>query len=199
MADIEMYIMVFGGMIVAASTLEAAYRPGSFHRLLFGLSAIAMLCLWVFVIFGGGVAEVSYGPYFVRFDITKIVYIIMFGISLKALLVIQTYSVSRKAEEQRAREQRASLAKKRIELAQVQSKTRPRPKPVHAEAVKSFSDFSKAEYEVTADDLVGYSPLKVSTPLPEGMKECEICGTRAPVKDYVCKNCGAWFPSDTIR
>src|SRR3989339_1251111 len=73
MSEIGTFVMFFGGMIVASSTLEAIHRPGTYKRLLFGMCGLAFVGMGMFVIFGGGIAEFSYGPYFVRFDITKIV------------------------------------------------------------------------------------------------------------------------------
>lgn len=101
MSQINAYVMFFGVMIVAASTLEAGNKPGTFKRMLFGLSALAFICMWLFVIFGGGIAEFTYGPYHVRFDLTMIVYIMLAGISLKGLLIVDIYAVNKsKLEEQ---------------------------------------------------------------------------------------------------
>lgn len=194
MTDIETFVLFFGGMIAAASTLEAYYRPGTYKRLLFGLTAIGFLCMWFFVIFGGGVAEIDFGPFFFHFDMSKIVYIILFGMSLKGLLILQTFSVSRRAEEERARKSRVEQAKAKRVREKARAKARAPPPPP---SPFSFADMSKTEFEVTADDSVGFAQHVAPRPVPEGMKACEICGTKAPLKDYVCRNCGAWFPKDS--
>ena len=184
-----MYVMFFGGMIVASSTLEAAHRPGTHLRMLFGLSAIAFVCLWFFVVFGGGIAEITYGPYFVKFDMSKIVYIIIFGLSLKGLLVVSTFSDHKEAERERAR-------KKRLEAAAIRERaTRPKPTPRPRSA--SFASMRRAAFEVTADDEIDHAPAMPPRPAAKGMKVCEVCGAEAPVKDYVCRNCGEWFHSDS--
>ena len=194
--NINSYIIFFGGMIVASSTLEAINRPGTYKRMLFGLTALAFLCLWIFVIFGGGVAEVKFGPYFIRFDMSKIVYIILLGVSLKGLLVVSTFTAGRKFEEQRARKRRLERVKaRRVPETTVQ----PRPHPHQTKPVFMFANFEKTEFEVTADDLVGYAPSPPERPVPKGMKVCEICGVNAPTKDYVCRNCGAWFPRESVE
>ncbi|HUS56621.1 MAG TPA: hypothetical protein VMY17_01205 [Thermoplasmata archaeon] len=195
MENIKMYVIFFGGMIVASSTLEAIYRPGSYKRVLFGLSAIAFICMWFFVIFGGGVAEIHYGPYFIRFDMTYLVYIILVGLSLKSLLVLATFSEHRRIEEERARKRRVELAKARAAAA--------RSKRTESVAERtpriSFGDMLRAEFEVSADDEIGSAPGMPPRPTPKGMKVCEVCGAKAHTKDYVCRNCGGWFPSDSIK
>jgi uncharacterized membrane protein len=193
--NIGLYVLFLGGMITASSTLEAAHRPGTYKRLMFGLAALALVCVWVFVIFGGGVAEViDYGPYdMIRLDLTKIVYIVLVGISLKGLLVFQTFSVGRKHEEEQARQRRVELARRRA----AESKPRPAPKASKSDAY--FSTFSKVEFEVTADDAIGFSELPQKKVLSPGMKRCEVCGAEAPTRDYVCRSCGAWFPSDSVE
>lgn len=194
MPEIEGFVVFFGGMIVAASTLESAHRAGTYKRLLFGLSALVFVCMWLFVIFGGGMAEFSYGPYFVRMDLTKIVYIILAGVSLKGVLVYMTFSAHRRAEVERARKKRAEEAERAREEAALVKRRR----PAHAAPRAAFSDFSSAEFEVTADDEVGYTPAPNAKDAAKGMKICEVCGASAPTKDYVCKNCGSWFPADSV-
>ena len=189
MPSIEMYIMFFGGMIVASSTIEAANRPGTYKRMLFGLFAIAFVCLWFFVVFGGGIAEMNYGPYFVRFDITKIVYIVLFGLSLKCLLVISTFKDHRGAELERARKRRAEIALRKAQGS--------RPLPTPTPRTARFASMISQEFEVSADDEIGYAPAMPPRPIAKGKKVCEICGAEAAAKDYVCRNCGEWFPSDS--
>ena len=189
MPYIRMYIMFFGAMIVASSTLEAANRVGTYKRMLFGLSAISFVCLWFFVVFGGGIAEFTYGPYFVKFDMSMIVYIVIFGLSLKGLLIISTFGDYREQERERARKRMAELAKKKTKGTRV-----PAPSPRRA---PSFSSMTPAAFEVSADDMIGYAPTMPPRPMAKDRKVCEICGAEASVKDYVCRNCGEWFPSDS--
>ena len=189
MPDIRMYIMFFGGMIVASSTIEAANRPGTYKRMLFGLFAIAFVCLWFFVVFGGGIAEISFGPYFVRFDISKIVYIILFGLSLKCLLVVSTFKDHRRAELKRVRKRRAELAQKRVQGS--------RPLPTPQPRISKFASMISQEFEVSAADEIGYAPSMPPRPIAKDKKVCEVCGAEAAIKDYVCRNCGEWFPSDS--
>ncbi|HUV62084.1 MAG TPA: hypothetical protein VMW71_07985 [Thermoplasmata archaeon] len=189
MANIEVYIMFFGGMIVASSTLEAANRPGTWKRLLFGLTAVAFVCLWFFVVFGGGIAELTYGPYFVRFDITKIVYIVIVGLSLKGLMVMSVFADQRHAEKERVRKRKADIARKRADGS--------RPLPTPQPRMKDFASFRSEEFEVTADDEIGYAPAMPPRPLAKGKKVCAICGAEAAAKDYVCRNCGEWFSADS--
>ncbi|HIH02064.1 TPA: hypothetical protein HA259_08400 [Thermoplasmata archaeon] len=189
MSDIKMYVMFFGGMIVASSTLEVAHRPGTHLRMVFGLSAIAFVCLWFFVVFGGGIAEITYGPYFVKFDMSKIVYIIIFGLSLKSLLVVSTFSDFKEAEMERARKRRLEAAEKRARAS--------RPKPPPQPRSSPFASMRRAAFEVTADDEIDHAQAMPPRPAAKGMKVCEICGAEAPVKDYVCRNCGEWFQSDS--
>ncbi len=192
--DIELYVLFFGGMITAASTLECVHRPGTWKRLLYGLSALAFLCLWTFVIFGGGVAEFSYGPYHIRFDMSNIVYIMILGMSLKGLLVIETFSSNRYSarEEQRRLREATALANSEPRARKIRAGARVRP----AAAASSFAAFSKMAFEVTPDDDVGFSPPLPSEPVRRtaSAKECPICGEKASHKALTCKNCGAWFP-----
>lgn len=193
MDSIELYVVFFGGMIVASSTMEAAHRPGTYKRLLFGLVALVFVAVWLFVVFGGGVAEFTYGPYFVRFDMTKIVYIVMAGVSLKALLVAMTFTSGRRAELERARKRRVEEAERR--RSQTARAKKAQRMPARAAA---FESLRSADFEVTADDEVGYTSAPHLKDLPKGFKICEVCGAQSPTKDYVCKNCGSWFPPDSV-
>lgn len=187
MPDLRNYILFFGGMIVAASTLECANKPGTYKRLLFGLSALAFICLWLFVIFGGGIAQFSYGPYVVRFDMSKIVYIMLVGLSLKGLLVINTFSTNKPliVEQERRQRQEEMVAPTTALPA-----PRRRPKPSGPE----LSAFSKMAFDVTPDDSVGYTSQPPTDP-SLAYKQCPVCGAKASPNETTCKNCGAWFSS----
>jgi hypothetical protein len=186
MPNLVTYVLIIGCMIVGASTLECANRPGTYKRLLFGLSAVAFVCFWTFVLFGGGVAEFSYPPYDVRFDMSKILYIVLFGIALKALLVIQTFASNKHlvVEEQVSRK-----AVRIMRAAPALPKARP------ASRTPTFASLSKAGFRVTGDDEVGYEPPPPSTPKAavQDYKECPVCGVKASLKETTCKHCGAWF------
>jgi len=185
MPGLETYILVIGGLIVGASTLECANKPGTYKRLLFGLFAVAFVIFWTFVLFGGGVAKYDYGPYNVSFDMSKILYIVMAGLSLKGLLVIQTFSSNR---HQVAKEQ-ALLAEQAVE--------RPAARRRAAAWTPQFEALTKAPFRVTGDDEVGYEPPAQREPVQQ-WKECPVCGVKASLKETTCKHCGAWF-SDPYR
>jgi len=198
MPDIKLYIIFFGGMITVASTLEASNKPGTWKRLLFGLVAVAFVCMWLYIALGGGIAEFTYGPYFVRFDMSKIVYIMLFGASLKGLMVYSTFSTHKHYlddQERRRKEERAAE----------RAPARPKPLPRRKPSAPEFSTMSKMAFEVSHDDSVGYAPPPPPPPEPKPLqralafKECPICGAKASPKEMTCKHCGAWFPRDTIR
>jgi hypothetical protein len=205
MGSIAEYVTFYGGMIVAASTLEAMNKPGTYKRLLFGLGALTFVCMWMFVVFGGGIAEFTYGPYHVRFDITSILYIMLIGISLKGLLVFQTFSGNRHSIREEEREKTREIAEEREAAARAR-------KPARVRSTNpSFSSMSKVAFEVTSDDSVGYSPPP--PPLPEPAhapkttktghavrsKECPVCGERVPGNATECPACGAWFSKESFR
>ena len=200
MPNIVQYILFFGGMITAASTLETANKPGTFKRLLFGLSALAFVCLWLFVILGGGVATFEYGPYFVRFDMSKIVLIMLLGISLKGLLVVSTYTTHKSYLEEKERQRKAETRATREQEAA-------RKKLVAKQKASgpSLSRMSKVSFQVTADDSIGYSSEEHATEQPHhhertlAVKTCAVCGAKASPKETVCKNCGAWFEHGSYR
>jgi len=188
--DIEMYVCFIGGMIVASSTLESYNRPGTYKRMLFGLSALAFLCLWMFAVFGGGVAEFSYPPYLISFDMSKIVYIILVGLSLKGLLIVQTFSTWRQSElshERKAEEARAA-AMKRLERETSPRSSRP-----------AFASYRRMEYSVTPDDEVGFAERLPSSRPGPGQVECPVCGHACPAESHVCDNCGAWLRAGSGR
>lgn len=197
--DIQGYILFFGGMIVFASTLECVHRPGTWKRLLYGMTALAFVCLWTFVIFGGGVAEFRYGPYDVRFDMSKLVYIMVVGLSLKGLLVINTFNENKYSARSEQRHMRQATALADAESRARKSGVRARARP--AAAASSFAAFSKMAFEVTHDDYVGFSSPLPRTPIKRTLasKECPICGAKAAPRELTCKNCGAWFPKDSVR
>jgi len=200
MPQIGLYIIFFGGMITAASTLESANKPGTFKRLLFGLSALAFVCLWMYVIMGGGVATFQYGGYVVHFDMSKIVLIMLFGISLKGLLVVSTYTTHKAYLEEKERQQKSEARALRDEEVA-------RKKLVAKQKVSgaSLSRMSKVAFQVTADDSVGYSPAPAAERTSHhhertlAFKTCPVCGAKASQKDAVCKNCGAWFEHGSLR
>ncbi len=192
MPNIGLYVLFFGTMIAVASTVESANKVGSYKRMLFGLTALAFICMWLFVLFGGGVAEFSYGPYHVRFDMSKIVYIMLAGISLKGLLIVSTFTAHRD-----------SFTKEERRLA-AEEKPRPavRAKVVSARrrAPPSFESMSRVPYDVTHDEGVGYSP---PPPRPAqrtlSQKACPVCGSKVSPSERTCKNCGAWISKGPLR
>lgn len=197
MPEIKTYIIFFGGMIAASSTLEAINKPGTFKRLLFGWTALAFVCMWLFVIFGGGVAQFTYGAYTVHFDISKIVYIMLLGISLKGLLVYSTYSTHKHILRAQEREKKLETLKERAAVRQ-------KPTPRRRSAVPSFESLSKMAFEVTPDEAVGYEPPPPPPPPPRhertlASKTCPICGAKASPSEVACRNCGAWFSKETVR
>lgn len=198
MPEIRLYIIFFGVMITSASTLESINKPGTFRRMLFGLSSLAFICLWLFVVFGGGIANFRWGPYFVEFDMSKIVYIMLFGVSLKAVQVMDTYGVHRhriveeeKLEKLRAEKKRAAARKQAV--------------PRRKAPGYSFSGMSKVAYQVTPDEEIGSSEgiaghADATAPSlrdDQRRKECPICGEPVRQSDTVCKSCGAWISRPT--
>lgn len=200
MAEIDTYIIFFGLMIVAAATIESANKPGTFKRLLFGLSALAFVCMWLFVVFGGGISNFTYGPYFVEFDMTKIVYIMLVGVSLKGLLVVDVYSKARHRIKEEEKEERR-------ELAQAKAEARAKAQARRKRAAPAMAGMSKVAYEVTPDDDVGFAepapePAPVAAPESTSVarvKECPVCGERIRSTDTICKNCGAWLSHGSSR
>jgi len=194
--NITTLIVFFGVLIVSASTLEVANKAGSYKRMLFGLSALAFVCFWTFVLFGGGIAEFEYGPYAVSFDMTKILYIIIIGLSLKGLLVVSTFTTSRGSFQEQERQRRDQESRARA----AEKKTRT---AARSYSIPSLSVMSKVAFEVTGDDDVGYSkgpvPDKTTPPPSVNIKTCPVCGAHANPKDYTCKACGAWFYDDLLK
>ncbi len=191
MANIQMYVAFLGGMIVASSTLEAFYRPGTHKRMLFGLSTLAFVCLWFFAVFGGGIAQFSYPPYFIRFDISKIVYIIIVGLSLKSLLVVQTFRTWKHAEVERARKQRAEAEARKAAPA--------RRVVRRVVGASSFESMTRVEYKVTADDEIGVASRLPAKSRGTRGTECPVCSLACAPGDLVCKNCGAWLKHGKIK
>ncbi len=186
MPGLETFILAIGGLIVFASTLECANKPGTYKRLLFGLCAVAFVCLWTFVLFGGGVAEYDFAPYYVSFDMSKILYIVIAGLSLKGLLVIETYSSNKHL-----------IAKEQARLAETEKTPRPVVRRKSAAWAPQFEALTKAPFKVTGDDEVGYEPPRKMESVND-WKECPVCGVKASLKETTCKHCGAWF-SDPYR
>jgi hypothetical protein len=212
MEQINQYVLFFGGMVVAASTLEAMNKPGTFKRMLFGLGSLAFACMWLFVIFGGGISEFTYGPYHVRFDMTPLVYIMLVGVSLKGMLVIDSYAVNKGKlleHDRRAKEEKEQAKK---EAARARQAARLRG------TSPDFSAYSKVKYEVTHDEsIVGHEPPPPPPPPPPlpsepsaspsgakatrtvKFKVCPVCGERALANETVCRSCGAWFSRGSFR
>lgn len=198
MPDIKTYMMFFGGMIAASSTLEAINKPGTFKRLLFGWSALGFVCMWLFVIFGGGVTQFTYGAYTVQFDISKIVYIMLVGVSLKGLLVLSTYRTHKRMLEDEAKQKKLEALREKT--------SRRRPSARRRTASPVFESFSKMAYEVTPDDAIGYVPPPPPPPMQAkhqqrtlAHKICPVCGAETAPHEPSCRNCGAWFSKETVR
>jgi len=187
LGNILEYTLFFGGLIVAASTLEVMNRPGTFKRMFFGLSSLAFLCLWLFVVFGGGIASFTYYPYLVKFDMSKIVYIMLLGIALKGLLVVRIYSDNKHliVEQKETKQGGVFLGV-----------GRPLPnKPVaRRTATHAFGAMSRVAYEVTGDEDVG-SAVHSRPPIgsTEAAGVCPVCGASVGPKDPMCPSCGAWL------
>lgn len=173
LGNIVAYTLLFGGMIVAASTLEVMNRPGTFKRMFFGLSSLAFLCLWLFVVFGGGVASFAFHPYYVKFDMSKIVYIMLLGIALRSLLVIRTYSDNK-------------------HLIAEQKPAPPKP-AMRRTATPAFGSMSRVAYEVTGDEDVRSAVQRPPIGSGEPTGICPVCGAPVGPKDPMCSSCGAWL------
>lgn len=189
LGNIVEYTLCFGGLIVAASTLEVMNRPGTFKRMFFGLSGLAFLCLWLFVIFGGGIASFTLFPYVVKFDMSKIVYIMLVGIALRSLLVVRVYSDNKHLITDE-KEKKASFA-----LFRAAEPKPPLRKPLtRRTATPAFGSMSRVAYEVTGDDGVG-SAVQPRPPLAPGEDTgaCPVCGAPVGPKDPMCSSCGAWL------
>jgi len=199
MGNLEEYTTGFGALVVAASTLEAMNRPGTFRRLLFGLTTLAFIGLWLYVIFGGGLVAFDYGPYHVSFDMSHIVTIMLVGISLKGLLVMQTYTTYKSvlAEEERTKRIEESEEKRMVAEAKKERVVRRTP-PV-------FDRLSSSEFHITADDDIGFVPPPLHearqepTDRADRHKTCSVCGERSPANAQVCTSCGAWFSKESFR
>lgn len=178
LGDIVVYTLFFGGLIVAASTLEVLNAPGTFKRMFFGLSSLSFLCLWLFVIFGGGIASFVYYPYTVRFDMSKIVYIMLIGLALRGLLVIRTYEDN----------------KHLVAAAKLEPAPPPRRPVKRRPSTPAFGSMSSVAYQVTGDDDVG-SASRLRPPIEEsdGGVKCPVCGAPIGPKDRLCPSCGAWL------
>jgi hypothetical protein len=177
LGDIVPLTLGFGALIVAASTLEVANKPGTFKRMFFGISTLAFLALWLFVVFGGGIASFTYYPYNFTFDMSKIVYIMLIGISLKALLIYRTYTDNKHliAIEKKAATPRRTAARRT--------------------ASSEFGSLSRVAYQVTSDDDVGYSSARppIDSPASEARGKCPVCGNEVGPGDRSCPYCGAWL------
>jgi len=168
------YALFFGGLVVAASTLEVMNKPGTFKRMFFGISSLAFLCLWLFVVFGGGIASFVYNQYTIKFDMSKIVYIMLIGISLRGLLVVRTYTDNK-------------------HLVVEGPKPPPPTKPAtRRPASPAFGAMSRVAYQVTGDDDVGSSP-RPPLDAQEGAGTCPVCGAEVVPGSRSCKQCGAWL------
>ena len=176
LGDIVPLTLGFGALIVAASTLEVANKPGTFKRMFFGISALTFLALWLFVAFGGGIASFTYYPYNFTFDMSKIVYIMLIGLSLKALLIVRTYTDNK-------------------HLIAAEKPAPPPRRPAARRAASEFGSLSRIAYQVTSDDDVGYSSAKppIDSPPAEATGKCPVCGNEVGSGDRSCPYCGAWL------
>ncbi len=179
LGNIVPYTLGFGALIVAASTLEVANKPGTFKRMFFGISALAFLALWLFVVFGGGIASFSMYPYTFRFDMSKIVYIMLIGISLKALLIFRTYADNKHLVMQEEKAKAASASQHRIPRRTTSTE---------------FGSMARVAYQVTGDDDVGYSSSRPPIDAPDAAAgRCPVCGNEVGSGDRSCPYCGAWL------
>jgi len=179
LGNIMAYTLLFGGLIVAASTLEVMNKQGTFKRMFFGLTGLCFLCLWLFVVFGGGIASFTYYPYFIKFDMSKIVYIMLIGLSLRGLLVVRTYT-----------DNRHLIVEQKLEEP-TPEKRRPAARRT---ASPAFGAMSRVAYQVTGDDDVGSStPTRPPIDAPESQGTCPVCGSSVSPENRSCPQCGAWL------
>ena len=85
------WTLILGPIIAILSFFEAYYYPGHKGRLIFGIIGTVAICMWVFMVFGGTTIKSTYGEYDFFVDITGLIWLVIFGVSLKSVYRIMEY------------------------------------------------------------------------------------------------------------
>ena len=90
------WTLILGPIIAILSFFEAYYYPGHKGRLIFGIVGTLVICIWVFMVFGGTTIKSTYGEYDFFVDITGLIWLVIFGVSLKSIYRIMEYLIHSK-------------------------------------------------------------------------------------------------------
>lgn len=166
-------LILFGGLLALFAALEAYFQKGSSLKMIFGLLAVVTLCGWFWFVFTGKDMTFPYGPVTISLDIVGLVLLILIVVSLKGILPVVQYMLS-KDEFQRKKQKIAEAA-----------------------AMKAKKTTAKVRVEApvaTALTWVKKSDDDQEPPPPEDfVMQCPICKSVISPKDNSCPHCGAWI------
>ena len=88
MNNMIIWAIIIGTIIAMISYFEVSYMPGHKNRMILGIVSTGMSYIWIFLVFGGMTIRSIYGEYDFYIDISHMIYLAIFGISLKLLYMI---------------------------------------------------------------------------------------------------------------
>ncbi len=98
--NVIMWTSIIGTTIAIISYFETYYPPGHKGRLVSGIISTGMMYIWIYGLFGGTTIRSTYGEYEFFIDISRMLALIIFGISLKLIYRIIEFITCRKTQAQ---------------------------------------------------------------------------------------------------
>lgn len=92
----QMLLLVFGLVIVISIFFKSYFIEGSILRLIFGLVMISFICLWIFVVMGGGYYDIALEDSSFHINFSKLMLLIVFVTALKGIYLVVEFIVMRK-------------------------------------------------------------------------------------------------------
>lgn len=158
-------LMVFGALVAIFVAMETYFPKGSVLKFIFGVLAIATLCLWFWYLLNSGSIRFSMGALQVAINITGLAFVILAAVAIKGLLPLAQFFVYR-----------GDLRRAKVAVASADA-------PVQ-----------KAQATTVSPPSVAPSSAEEEPPPPEDFTvTCPICKWRIPATDDVCPKCGAWI------
>jgi len=96
------WTLILGPIIAILSFFEAYYYPGHKGRLVSGIIGTFAIGVWVYMVFGGTTIKSTYADYDFFVDITGLIWLAIFGVSLKSVYRIMEYLTHSKILRNRA-------------------------------------------------------------------------------------------------
>jgi len=165
------HLLVIGAFVAVFVAMETYFPKGSWLKLMFGIFAVATLCVWFWFLLDTGSIEFPFGPLSISINIIGLAIVILIAVALKGLLPVAQFIVAREEMKQKSKASAAMAGEPAPGSA-------PASAPVTPSPIRSPTDSSTEEEPPPPDDF---------------LVSCPMCKSKIPASKDVCPNCGAWI------